>query len=144
MKTASLPVPALPATVGNVFATYPAPARKLLLAIREMIYETATALPEAGRITETLKWGEPAYLTSAPKSGTTIRLAWSPKRPETAGIFVNCQTTLLDEWRSLYSGVLDLVGNREIRLPLGQPLPKDPIRHCIAMALTYHQRKPAQ
>ena len=136
MKTASLPVPALPATVGNVFATYPAPARKLLLAIREMIYETATALPEAGRITETLKWGEPAYLTSAPKSGTTIRLAWSPKRPETAGIFVNCQTTLLDEWRSLYSGVLDLVGNREIRLPLGQPLPKDPIRHCIAMALT--------
>ena len=139
MKTASLP-----AIVSDVFAAYPAPARKLLLTIRDMIYETAAALPEAGRITETLKWGEPAYLTSAPKSGTTIRLAWSPKRPETAGIFVNCQTTLLDEWRELYGGTLDLVGNREIRLPLGHPLPKDPIRHCIAMALTYHQRKPAQ
>ncbi len=23
-------------------------------------------------------------------------------------------------------------------------LPADPIRHCLAMALTYHQRKPAQ
>ena len=134
----------LPADVGKVFAAYPAPARKLLLAIRDMIYDTAAALPEAGRITETLKWGEPAYLTSAPKSGTTIRLAWSPKRPESVGVFVNCQTSLLDDWRSLYGGVLDLVGNREIRLPLGQPLPKDPIRHCIAMALTYHQRKPAQ
>ena len=139
MKTASLPP-----IVSDVFTAYPAPARKLLLTIRDMIYETAAALPEAGRITETLKWGEPAYLTSAPKSGTTIRLAWSPKRPETAGIFVNCQTTLLDEWRELYGGTLDLVGNREIRLPLGHPLPKDPIRHCIAMALTYHQRKPAQ
>lgn len=144
MKTSSLPVPALPAHVGNVFATYPAPARKLLLAIRDMIYQTAAALPEAGRITETLKWGEPAYVTSAPKSGTTIRLAWSPKRPETAGVFVNCQTTLLDDWRKLYGGTLDLVGNREIRLPLGAPLPTDPIRHCIAMALTYHKRKPAQ
>jgi hypothetical protein len=89
MKTANLPVPALPVNVGNVFAAYPAPARKLLLTIRDMIYETAATLPEAGRITETLKWSEPAYLTSAPKSGTTIRLAWSPKRPETAGVFVN-------------------------------------------------------
>ncbi|HAE28019.1 MULTISPECIES: hypothetical protein [Hyphomonas] len=144
MKTANLQVPAPSGDVGKVFATYPAPARKLLLAIRGMLYETADSLPEAGRITETLKWGEPAYLTSAPKSGTTIRLAWSPKRPDSAGIFVNCQTTLLDEWRTLYGETLDLVGNRELRLTLGAPLPADPIRHCLAMALTYHQRKPAQ
>ena len=123
MKTANLQVPAPSGDVGKVFATYPAPARKLLLAIRGMLYETADSLPEAGRITETLKWGEPAYLTSAPKSGTTIRLAWSPKRPDSAGIFVNCQTTLLDEWRTLYGETLDLVGNRELRLTLGAPLP---------------------
>lgn len=144
MKTASLQLPAPSGDVGKVFATYPAPARKLLLAIRTLLYETADRLPAAGRITETLKWGEPAYLTSAPKSGTTIRLAWSPKRPDSAGIFVNCQTTLLDEWRTLYGETLDLVGNRELRLALGAPLPADPIRHCLAMALTYHQRKPAQ
>ena len=136
--------PAPPADVASVYEAYPAPAQRLLLTLRGLIFDTAASLPGAGRITETLKWGEPAYLTSAPKSGTTIRLAWSPKRPESAGIFVNCQTTLLDEWRALYGDVLDLVGNREIRLPLGRPLPKDPIRHCLAMALTYHQRKPAQ
>ena len=75
MNTANLQVPAPSGDVGKVFATYPAPARKLLLAIRAMLYETAESLPEAGRITETLKWGEPAYLTERPKSGTTIRLA---------------------------------------------------------------------
>ncbi|WP_375210509.1 DUF1801 domain-containing protein [Hyphomonas jannaschiana] len=139
----TLHIPDLPTPVFDVFETYPAPAKNLLLRLRTLLYETADSLPEAGRITETLKWGEPAYLTSAPKSGTTIRLAWSQKRPKTVGIFVNCQTTLLDEWRGLYGGVLDLVGNREIRLPLGETLPADPIRHCLAMALTYHQRKPA-
>ena len=133
-----------PAAVRAVFEAYPAPARMLLLALRDMIFDIAASLPDAGRVTETLKWGEPAYLTERPKSGTTIRLAWSPKRPDSAGIFVNCQTTLLDDWRSLYGDTLDLVGNRQIRLPLGDPLPADPIRHCLAMALTYHQRKPAQ
>lgn len=140
----TLDIPDLQTPVFHVFETYPAPAKDLLLRVRTLLYETADSLPEAGRITETLKWGEPAYLTSAPKSGTTIRLAWSPKRPDSAGIFVNCQTTLLDEWRTLYGETLDLVGNRELRLTLGAPLPADPIRHCLAMALTYHQRKPAQ
>ena len=50
MKTANLQVPAPSGDVGKVFATYPAPARKLLLAIRGMLYETADSLPEAGRI----------------------------------------------------------------------------------------------
>jgi hypothetical protein len=133
-----------PTAVRAVFEAYPAPARTLLLALRDMIFDTAASLPEAGRISETLKWGEPAYLTSAPKSGTTIRLAWSPKQPESAGLFVNCQTTLLDDWRSLYGGQLDLVGNREIRFRPGEKLPIAPLRHCIAMALTYHQRKPVE
>lgn len=143
-RQASADIPAPPPAVAAVFDAYPDPARTLLLTLRDLIYETAASLPGAGRVTETLKWGEPAYLTEAPKSGTTIRLAWSPKRPDTAGLFVNCQTTLLDEWRELYGSELDLVGNREIRLHPGAPLPAAPLRHCIAMALTYHQRKPAQ
>lgn len=143
-RRTSADIPALPPAVRTVFDAYPEPARTLLLSIRDLIYETAASLPGAGRVIETLKWGEPAYLTEAPKSGTTVRLAWSPKRPDTAGLFVNCQTTLLDDWRELYGDALDLVGNREIRFRPGTPLPTAPLRHCIAMALTYHQRKPAQ
>jgi len=139
-KTASPPPP--PPDVQAVFDAYPKAARHLLLPLRRLVFETAAGLPGAGRITETLKWGEPSYLTTRPKSGTTIRLGWSAKRPGSAGLFVNCQTTLLSEWRELYEGELDLIGNREIRFPLGSPLPIDAARHCIAMALTYHNRKP--
>ncbi|MGB3627634.1 MAG: DUF1801 domain-containing protein [Henriciella sp.] len=128
-----------PAAVKAVYDAYPKPARDQLMKLRTLVYETAASLPETGPITETLKWGEPSYLN---KAGTTIRLAWSPKRPDAIGLFVNCQTTLLDEWRQHYSGALNLIGNREIRLSLDAPLPLEPLRHCIAMALTYRKRKP--
>ena len=131
----------LPAPVQAVLGTYPQGARDLLLGLRALIFETAASLPEVGAVTETLKWGEPAYLA---KAGTTIRLAWSSKRPDTAGLFVNCQTTLLETWREHYGDLLDCVGTREIRLPLNQPPPEAPLRHCIAMALTYRKRKPAR
>ncbi|MEM5516043.1 DUF1801 domain-containing protein [Henriciella sp. AS95] len=135
---ASVTLPNIPAAVKAVYDAYPKPARTQLLKLRDLVFETAASLPETGPITETLKWGEPSYLN---KACTTIRLAWSPKRPDAIGLFVNCQTTLLDEWRTHYSDTLDLIGNREIRLSLGAPLPLDTLRHCIAMALTYKTRK---
>jgi hypothetical protein len=136
-------LPAMPPAVAAVFEAYPPQAQKRLCALRQLIFETAGSLPGAGPLTETLKWGEPAYLTSATKSGTTIRLAWSAKHPAAASLFVSCQTSLVETWREHYSGDLAFIGNREIRFPLGQPLPAAPVRHCIAMALTYHKRKSA-
>lgn len=135
---ASVTLPNIPAAVKAVYDAYPKAARTQLLKLRTLVFETAASLPDTGPITETLKWGEPSYLNRA---GTTIRLAWSDKRPDVIGLFVNCQTTLLDEWRAHYSETLNLIGNREIRLPFGAPLPLDPLRHCVAMALTYKRRK---
>jgi hypothetical protein len=135
---ASVTLPNPPAAVKAAYDAYPKPARDQLLKLRTLVFEAAASLPETSPITETLKKGEPSYLN---KAGTTIRLAWSGKRPDVIGLFVNCQTTLLDAWRTQYSDTLDLVGNREIRLPLDVPLPLDPLRHCIAMALTYKTRK---
>src|SRR3990167_3950069 len=57
---------------------FPAPARACLENLRPLIHVTAAKPPAAGPLTETLKWGEPAFLTEATKSGTTIRLAWKP------------------------------------------------------------------
>lgn len=133
----------MPPAVAAVYDAYPPRARKLLLGVRQRIFETAARHPEIGPLTETLKWGEPAYLPATTKSGTTLRLGWSPKRPDTAGLFVNCQTSLIETWRARYADELTFIGNREIRLPLNRPLPEDPLRHCIAMALTYHKRKSA-
>ena len=67
-------IPSVSPTVAAVFATYPKPMRSKLMALRQLIYETAAATDGVGAITETLKWGEPAYLTAATKSGTTVRI----------------------------------------------------------------------
>ncbi|PKP81369.1 MAG: hypothetical protein CVT79_10695 [Alphaproteobacteria bacterium HGW-Alphaproteobacteria-18] len=133
----------MPPAVAAVYEAYPPGARKCLLAIRQLIFDTAASLPAIGPLTETLKWSEPAYLTEASRSGTTIRLAWSPKQPASASLFVSCQTSLIESWRERYSDDLAFIGNREIRFPIGHPLPGAPVRHCIAMALTYHKRKSA-
>lgn len=112
-------------------------------ALRGLILETADATPHVGELEETLKWGEPAYLTRAPKTGTTLRLGWD-KAGDRARLFVPCQTTLIETWRSHYHARLDFVGNREVSMPTDQPLPRAELQHCIAMALTYHLRKTAK
>ncbi len=68
----------LPDTVASVVDAYPAAAQKQFHAIRTLIHQEADRL-EAGPLTETLKWGEPSFLTEASKAGTTIRLAWKSK-----------------------------------------------------------------
>lgn len=120
----------------------PEAAASHLRALRDLIFETAEATPQVGEIEETLKWGEPAYLTHAPKTGTTLRLGWD-KTGDHARLFVPCQTTLIETWRAHYNETLDFVGNREVSLPTYRPLPRAELQHCIAMALTYHLRKTA-
>ena len=140
---AKAPPHPIPPAVAAVYAAYPPAPRKLLLSLRDQIFAAAATLPGTMPLTETLKWGEPAYLTEATKSGTTIRLGWSAKHPDAASLFVSCQTSLIESWRDQYGDELSFVGNREIRFPLGQNPPTAPVRHCIAMALTYHKRKSA-
>ena len=105
-----------------------------------MILETAAERPEVGTLTETLKWGQPAYLTDQTNSGTTIRLGWA-EDGATVSLFVHCQTSLVGAWRQRYDDTLTFVGNREISIPTDTDLPRAPLSHCVAMALTYHSRK---
>ena len=60
-------------TVGKIFAAYPPKLRKRLLAVRQMIFDVAKRTEGVGKLQETLKWGEPAYVTAATGSGSTIR-----------------------------------------------------------------------
>ena len=59
----------IPKEVQQVFDTYPAKARKHLTKIRKLILDCAAADDTIGELTETLKWGEPAYLTEKTGSG---------------------------------------------------------------------------
>ena len=129
-------------TVEAVFAAYPARTKAKLLALRQLILETAAQTPGVGALDETLKWGQPSYLTNQTRSGSTIRI----DRVKAAGddreryaLYVHCQTTLVSTFRQLYRDELTFGGNRSILLQADQPLPKAALRHCIALALTYHR-----
>ncbi len=130
-----------PAAVAVAYDSFPTDTRARLLNIRDLIFDIAGSDPRIGALTETLKWGQPAYLTHHPKSGTTIRLGEHNQFPGHCALFVHCQTSLVGQWRDLYTGELKFDGNRAILFDAGKPLPGDPLRHCIAMALTYHLDK---
>lgn len=128
--------------VEAVFSASPARVKKQLLTLRKMIFEVAADTPGVGELEETLKWGEPAYLTTASKSGSTIRIAARPGSPGQYALYVNCQTNLVDTWRTLFPAEFSYEGNRAIVFDVGDEVPADALRFCIGMALTYHRSKP--
>ena len=65
--------------VAAVFAAYPAALRKRLLALRDLalrdlVFDVAARTEGVGSLTETLKWGQPSYLTQQTRSGSTVRI----------------------------------------------------------------------
>lgn len=134
------PISSPPDAVIAVIDTYPQLVRTRLLTLRRLIHEAAVA-HDAGPLTETLKWGEVAFLTEASKSGTTVRLAWKRAAPDRYGVYFNCNTSLVEQFRARFDGDLTFEGNRAILLPVDAPVPEDILRACFGMALTYHWRK---
>jgi len=53
-------------------------------------------------------------------------------------IFFHCQTDLVATFRELYPSELRYGGNRSILLDAADEPPEPALRHCVALALTYH------
>ena len=123
-----------------VFAAYPRPIKTKLLALRRLIFDTAKATKGVGTLQEALKWGQPSYLTSESKSGSTVRIDQVKAEAGQYAVYFHCQTNLVETFRELYPE-LSYGGNRAILLDAGEKLPEAALRHCIALALTYHARK---
>lgn len=132
--------PEMPTDVAAVFAGFPAGARERLLSLRRVIHETAGALAAVGPLTETLKWGEPAYLTEASKSGSTIRLGWKRSAPDQVALYFNCNTTLVEGFRMQFADELAFEGNRAVLIAIAGPFPEKALASCVAAALTYHRK----
>lgn len=109
--------------------------------LRQLIFDTAAATDGVGPIEEVLKWGEPAYLTSNTKSGSTIRIAWKESKPSQYAMYFHCQTTLVDTFRTLFPTELKYEGKRSIVFNGDDIVPVEELAFCIAAALTYHQSK---
>ena len=125
--------------VAAVFDGYPAKLRNRLLRLRQLVLDTAAATEGVGQLEETLKWGEPAYLTAQSKSGSTIRIDRLKADDSRYAMYFNCNTSLVDTFRTLFPSGLDFQGNRAIVFDVDDELPLDDLSLCIAMALTYHR-----
>jgi len=126
--------------VKEKFNAYPKMIRDKLLILRKLIFQVAEENDEIGKIEETLKWGDPSYLTSAPKSGTTIRLSRVRAHDNKFAISIHCQTSLMSDFKENYPE-LEYEGNRSIIFDVGTKFSIDAVRHFIFLALTYHHRK---
>ena len=129
--------------VKQKFNSYPDQIKPKMENLRDLIYEVAETTESVGELEETLKWSEPAYLTSQTKSGTTIRIDWKPKSPDQIGMSVSCNTTLVSTFRTMFGNELKFEGNRAIIFPVDKPIPKKQLMICIQMALRYHLDKNA-
>ena len=127
--------------VAAVFGAYPEPLRARLLALRRLIFDTARTTGGVGALEEALKWGQPSYLTSETKSGSTIRIDRVKSAANRYAVFFHCQTDLVETFRELYPTELSYGGNRSILLNADDDVPEQALRHCVALALTYHRSK---
>ena len=127
----------LSAEVSSVIESWPGNVQSSALELRELIYSTARAAGDI-EVTETLKWGEPAYVT---KKGSPLRLGWSNKTPRHYRLHFICTTKLADTYRELYADTLIIEGKRAIVFHSEEPIPVAEVSHCISLALRYHQVK---
>ena len=125
--------------VAAVFAGYPRGIRKRLLFLRQLVFSTAAATEGVGALEETLKWGQPAYLTRESRSGSTIRIDSRKADPQTYAMYFHCQTDLIHRFRTLFPKTFAFEGNRAIVFREGDEVPVRELEICIAAALTYRR-----
>ena len=121
-----------------VFNNYPDSVRSKMFDLRKLVIETAKEIDGITKLEETLKWGEPSYLT---KNGSTLRMDWKAKNPEQYALYFKCTSRLVETFRLVFNNTLKYEGNRAIVFQLDDEIPTDIIKQCIKSTLTYHNVK---
>lgn len=124
--------------VEKVFNTYPDNIRAKILLLRQLVLETAEEIDDIKSIEETLKWGEPSYIT---KHGSAVRMDWKKSNPDQYAMYFHCKTKLIDTFKELYSDNFNFEGNRAIVFNVKDKVSVHELKHCIALSLTYHKIK---
>ncbi|SHJ67586.1 hypothetical protein SAMN05444000_111116 [Shimia gijangensis] len=130
--------PKYPSDIETTIAGWPEAAKTCFHALRKVIFQTAASNSAVGTLEEVLKWGEPSFLTSQTRSGTTLRISWKPKTPDEIGVFVICRTDMLKQVRALYPEAFRYEGTRAAYLPLSHPIPEEAVAYLAMRAQTYH------
>ena len=84
------------ARVAAVFKAYPPPSRPGCWRCASWCSTSPPRRAGVGRLTETLKWGQPSYLTAESGSGTTVRIDRLKNRDDGYAIYFHCQSGLVE------------------------------------------------
>lgn len=124
--------------VETVFASYPDFVRDKMQKLRELVIETAEETPGLSNLEETLKWGEPSFVT---KTGSTLRIDWKEKTPNQYAMYFQCTSRLVDTFRLVFDHTFQYEGKRAIVFQLNQKIPIEELKACIRASLLYHKVK---
>ena len=132
-------------TVERVFQSYPSEIKEKLLGLRELVFHVAEKTNGVGELTETLKWGQPSYLTLSSGSGSTMRIDCLKTKQgdclDKYAIFFHCQTNLIETFKVLFPTQFTYQGNRSIVFDLNDKILIKELSYCIELGLTYHLNK---
>jgi hypothetical protein len=126
------------AKVDEVFANYPEKVREKMQFLRELVIETAEETESIDELEETLKWGEPSFVT---KNGSTLRMDWKEKTPEQYAMYFQCTSRLVNTFKLVFDHQFQYEGNRAIVFQLNHKIPVIELKECIKATLTYHNVK---
>ena len=114
--------------VKDILNNYPKSVQHQLLHLRKLVLSVASEIVGIEKLEETLKWGEPSYLT---KHGSTLRMDWKEKNPEEYTIYFKCTSRLVPTFKTLYKNQFEFEGNRAIVFKLKDKIPEVELKHCI-------------
>ncbi len=117
---------------------YPDFVRDKLKYLRKLVIDTAEEVPEITELEETLKWGEPSFLT---KTGSTLRMDWKKKTPNQYQMYFKCTSRLVKTFKLVFGELLEYENNRAIIFQLDQEIPVVQLKKCIKATLMYHKVK---
>lgn len=70
-----------------------------------------------------------------------MRIAWKKSAPSQYAMYFNCQTNLVETFRTLFPHEFRFEGNRAIVFPESDSVPRDALAFCVAAALTYRRNR---
>ena len=120
------------------FNSYPDFVRDRMQYLRELVIETAEEIETVKVLEETLKWGEPSFVT---KYGSTLRMDWKEKTPNQYAMYFQCTSRLIDAFRVVFDQKFQFEGKRAIIFQLNQKTPELELKQCIKAYLSYHKVK---
>lgn len=131
-----------PAPLLARIASWSDPAQQALWACRTLFHEIADE-NNLGTLDETLKWGQPSWRPSRPRTGSTLRISWSEGAPDELALFVDCKTDLAERMRETYPDLPRNDGSRALAISLRKPLPEQALAHLAEMTFSYHLKRSA-